>query len=254
MSASPTSSAAAPTKSGSSPIPRRLALYGITLEQLIDKLTNANRSFLVGAFEQIDANVPVVAGQTLQGVPDIGLLLFTARDGRPVYVKDVANVVVGAGRARRSRLDADARRLGRARRSARPSASPSPSARAPTPCMVADRSAPSADGPGAPRAGRPHGRGDPQLRRDRDREGERAVLPSRAGDRLDRRPDHACDRLARGRRRAHRHPDHHPADAVRLLADGLHHQPRQPVRADLLDRHPGRRRHRRDREHRAPLA
>ncbi|HUZ72032.1 MAG TPA: efflux RND transporter permease subunit [Stellaceae bacterium] len=78
------------------PDPERLALYGITLNQLVDKLENANRSFLVGAFEQMDRNVPVVAGQTLQGVPDIGLLLITSRDGRPVYVKDVADVVVGA--------------------------------------------------------------------------------------------------------------------------------------------------------------
>ena len=38
----------------------------------------------------------MVAGQTLQGVPDIGLLLLTSRDGRPVYVKDVADVVVGS--------------------------------------------------------------------------------------------------------------------------------------------------------------
>jgi hypothetical protein len=29
-------------------------------------------------------------------VPDIGLLLLTKRDGRPVYVKDVAEVIVGA--------------------------------------------------------------------------------------------------------------------------------------------------------------
>jgi len=78
------------------PDPERLALYGITLNQLVDKLGNANRSFLVGAFRQLDKNVPVVAGQTLQGVPDIGLLLLTSRDGRPVYVKDVATVVVGA--------------------------------------------------------------------------------------------------------------------------------------------------------------
>jgi len=78
------------------PDPERLALYGITLNQLVDKLTNANRSFLVGAFDQMDQNVPVVAGQTLQGVPDIGLLLLTSRDGRPVYVKDVADVIVGA--------------------------------------------------------------------------------------------------------------------------------------------------------------
>ena len=27
------------------------------------------------------------------GVPDIGLLLVTTRDGRPVYVRDVATVV-----------------------------------------------------------------------------------------------------------------------------------------------------------------
>jgi multidrug efflux pump subunit AcrB len=78
------------------PDPERLALYGITLNQLVDKLTNANRSFQVGAFDQLDRHRPVVAGQTLQGVPDIGLLLLTARDGRPVYVKDVADVVVGA--------------------------------------------------------------------------------------------------------------------------------------------------------------
>jgi len=78
------------------PDPERLALYGVTLNQLVDKLENANRSFLVGAFDQLGRNTPVVAGQTLQGVPDIGLLLLTTRDGRPVYVKDVADVVVGA--------------------------------------------------------------------------------------------------------------------------------------------------------------
>ena len=78
------------------PDPERLALYGITLAQVTDKLANANRSFLAGSFRDGGQSVPVVAGQTLQGVPDIGLLLLTSRDGRPVYVKDVAKVVVGA--------------------------------------------------------------------------------------------------------------------------------------------------------------
>ncbi len=86
----------APNQIRVEPDPARLSLYGITLNQLIDKLTNANRSFLVGAFRENDRSLPVVAGQTLQGVPDIGLLLLTSRDGRPVYVKDVADVVVGA--------------------------------------------------------------------------------------------------------------------------------------------------------------
>jgi multidrug efflux pump subunit AcrB len=78
------------------PDPERLSLYGVTLNQLVDKLSSANRSFVVGALREGGRSLPVVAGQTLQGVPDIGLLLLTTRDGRPVYVKDVATVVVGA--------------------------------------------------------------------------------------------------------------------------------------------------------------
>jgi len=78
------------------PDPERLALYGITLNQLVDKLQNANRSLVVGRVTGQNRTSTVVAGQTLQGVPDIGLLLLTSRDGRPVYVKDVADVAVGA--------------------------------------------------------------------------------------------------------------------------------------------------------------
>ena len=49
------------------PDPERLSQYGVTLNQLIDKLTNANRSFQVGAFREGNRSIPVVAGQTLQG-------------------------------------------------------------------------------------------------------------------------------------------------------------------------------------------
>ncbi len=78
------------------PDPEKLSLYGVTLNQLVEKVRSANRSFLIGRMRGGGASLPVVAGQTLQGVPDIGLLLITARDGRPVYVRDVADVVVGA--------------------------------------------------------------------------------------------------------------------------------------------------------------
>jgi multidrug efflux pump subunit AcrB len=77
------------------PDPERLSQYGVTLNQLIDKLNNANRTFSVGAFKESNKSVPVIAGQTLAGVPDIGELLLTTRDGRPVYIKDVADVIVG---------------------------------------------------------------------------------------------------------------------------------------------------------------
>jgi multidrug efflux pump subunit AcrB len=77
------------------PSPERLALYGITLQQLVAKVREANRSFLAGQVRDAGTTRTVVAGQTLSGVPDIGLLLITARDGRPVYVNDVASVVIG---------------------------------------------------------------------------------------------------------------------------------------------------------------
>ncbi len=85
----------APSEIRVEPDPERLALYGVTLGELTDKLANANRSFLAGSFRENGKSAPVVAGKTLQGVPDIGLLLLTARDGRPVYVKDVADVSSG---------------------------------------------------------------------------------------------------------------------------------------------------------------
>jgi len=78
------------------PDPERLSLHGVALNQLVEKVANANRSFEAGTLRALDRTTVAVAGQTLQGVPDIGLLLLTTRDGRPVYVKDVADVVVGA--------------------------------------------------------------------------------------------------------------------------------------------------------------
>ena len=78
------------------PDPEKLSLYGITLAQLVGKVQEANRAFLVGRVRDNGRNLAVTAGQTLQGIPDIGLLLLSARDGRPVYIRDVANVIVGA--------------------------------------------------------------------------------------------------------------------------------------------------------------
>ena len=81
------------------PDPERLARYGITLQQLIGKLRDANRAFVAGNVRDGGVSRVVAAGQTLQGIPDIGLLLVGARDGRPVYVRDVASVVVGPSTA-----------------------------------------------------------------------------------------------------------------------------------------------------------
>ena len=77
------------------PDPEKLALYGVTLQQLLAKVRDANRSFQAGRVRDGGLARTVAAGQTLSGVPDIGLLLVTTRDNRPVYVRDVARVVLG---------------------------------------------------------------------------------------------------------------------------------------------------------------
>jgi len=77
------------------PDPAKLALFGVTLQQLVDKVRDANRSFQSGSVRDNDTMRNVTAGQTLAGIPDIGLLLVTTRDNRPVYVRNVATVVIG---------------------------------------------------------------------------------------------------------------------------------------------------------------
>jgi multidrug efflux pump subunit AcrB len=76
------------------PDPERLSLYGITLQQLAAKVAGANRSFQVGRVREVGEQRTLVAGQTLQSFSEIGNLLLTARDGRPVYVRDVASAVL----------------------------------------------------------------------------------------------------------------------------------------------------------------
>jgi multidrug efflux pump subunit AcrB len=81
------------------PDPEKLALYGVTLQQLEAKIQGANRSFLAGNLREDGSMFEAVAGRTLAGIPDVGLLLITTRDGRPVYVRDLAKVVIGSSPA-----------------------------------------------------------------------------------------------------------------------------------------------------------
>ncbi|KGJ10316.1 efflux RND transporter permease subunit (plasmid) [Paracoccus versutus] len=72
--------------------PARLALYGITLQQLAGKVQGANRALPAGMLRDDGQQVMLVAGETLRSPDEIGNLVLTARDGRPVYVRDVADV------------------------------------------------------------------------------------------------------------------------------------------------------------------
>jgi multidrug efflux pump subunit AcrB len=74
------------------PQPEKLALYGMTLQQLSGKVTAANRSFSTGLVRNDGRQIELVAGETLSTPTEIGNLLLTTRDNRPVYVRDVADV------------------------------------------------------------------------------------------------------------------------------------------------------------------
>ncbi|HEY9037979.1 MAG TPA: efflux RND transporter permease subunit [Roseovarius sp.] len=74
------------------PDPERLALYGITLQQLAAKVEGANRAAPAGNLRDGGEQIGLVIGQTLRAPGEIGNLELTARDGRTVYVRDVADV------------------------------------------------------------------------------------------------------------------------------------------------------------------
>ncbi|HEX9857092.1 MAG TPA: efflux RND transporter permease subunit, partial [Paracoccaceae bacterium] len=74
------------------PDPERLALYGVTLQQLAGKVQQANRSQNTGGLLDGGEQIDLVAGETLTAPAQVANLLLTTRDGRPVYVGDVATV------------------------------------------------------------------------------------------------------------------------------------------------------------------
>nr|QCL10586.1 acrB/AcrD/AcrF family protein [Rhizobium rhizogenes] len=81
------------------PDPAKLALYGITLQQLAAKVGGANRAFPAGQIRDQGEQIGLVAGETLGTTAEIGNLLLTSRDGRPVYVRDVANITFASDSA-----------------------------------------------------------------------------------------------------------------------------------------------------------
>ena len=74
------------------PDPEQLALYGVTLQQLLGKVQGANRTLNTGMIRDDGQMIDLVAGETLTAPAEVANLLLTTRDGRPVYVRDVAQV------------------------------------------------------------------------------------------------------------------------------------------------------------------
>ena len=75
--------------------PVRLAGYGIALSDLRDALTVGNSTLSAGAIVSDNAEIVVQAGDFLSTVDEIESLIVGVSDGRPVYLRDVAQVTLG---------------------------------------------------------------------------------------------------------------------------------------------------------------
>jgi len=77
------------------PDPARLSQYGVTLGNVIEAASQANRSFPVGTIREGGQAVSVTAGRTLSSAREVGLLTVRSASGVPIYVRDVAQVDQG---------------------------------------------------------------------------------------------------------------------------------------------------------------
>ena len=75
--------------------PQRLAAYGLSIAVLRQSLTAANAVAQAGSIVAHDAETPVTSGTFLATADDVAELVVGVRDGRPIHLDDVADVVAG---------------------------------------------------------------------------------------------------------------------------------------------------------------
>jgi multidrug efflux pump subunit AcrB len=74
---------------------QRLAAFGLSIEPLRAALAAANTATQAGGIVAHDAEIPVTAGTFLASADDVAELVVGVRDGKPVYLDDVADVLAG---------------------------------------------------------------------------------------------------------------------------------------------------------------
>ena len=76
--------------------PERLAGRGLTIHEIERALRGANVTLPSGTFQQLDEEIVVDAGVVLQSPDDIAELVIGVAEGRPVYLRDVADIRLAA--------------------------------------------------------------------------------------------------------------------------------------------------------------
>ena len=76
-------------------LPERLKGYGLGLDQIVQAINSANKEEGYGNLKQGASEFRVYSGSFLQTVNDVEQVVISVRDGKPVYVRDVAKVQMG---------------------------------------------------------------------------------------------------------------------------------------------------------------
>jgi len=75
--------------------PDRLAGYGISPGQVLQVLQGANQQLPSGRISEYNRDVLIETGSFLESAEDVGSVVISARQGRPVYLRDVARIIDG---------------------------------------------------------------------------------------------------------------------------------------------------------------
>lgn len=76
--------------------PDRLAAYGLTVQDVVDALARANRNAPGNYFERGDEQLLIRGVGLMKGPEDLPGVLVAVRDGRPIFLRDLANIGIGA--------------------------------------------------------------------------------------------------------------------------------------------------------------
>ena len=236
--------------------PTRMAGAGITVPDLRMALQSANLGLPVGELLAGNRAVAVESGPFLKDAQEVADLVVGVRNGKPVFLQDVAKVSDGPLPALRYVWHGTKAEAGGKAGGEFPAVTISVTKKPGENAIDVSDAVMQAGGRAAQHGDPARRRGgrDAQLRRHGQRQGrqadpEAAVCHGRGGGAGVHRA-----RPARGRDRRQRGDPHVDGDTVRQLGLGLHAEPGVAVRADLFDRHPGRRCHRGGREHPPPPA
>lgn len=77
------------------PDPAKMAAHGVAADGLLHSLSGANRSLASGRMVSNNREVLLETGEFLRSAEDVAALVVAVHGGRPVYLRDVADVVDG---------------------------------------------------------------------------------------------------------------------------------------------------------------